>query len=176
MHARSSSSARRRAVSGTCSSYGRSTPKRRRAAAATSGQWWCSVESMSIAMRTVRPAWEYRLVSLVTWLLVLALATVLLYGLFIGGLALAGRGGDARALAGFIPDCIVLLQRMLGDSRMPRRYRAVVIALVGYLALPFDIVPDFIPVAGQLDDAVAVPLALRAVLPGAGPEMGQEVC
>jgi len=113
-------------------------------------------------------------VSLGTWLLVLALATVLLYAVFVGGLALAGRGGDARALAGFIPDCVVLLQRMLGDARMPRRYRAVVIALVGYLAFPIDIVPDFIPVAGQLDDAVVVALALRVILRAGGTEMIEE--
>src|SRR3954453_15411904 len=129
---------------------------------------------MSIAMRTVPRAGSIGPVSLVTWLLVLAAATVLLYALFLGGLVLAGRSGDARAVAGFIPDCIVLLQRMLGDERMPRRYRAVVVALLGYLALPFDIVPDFIPVAGQLDDAVVVALALRAILRGGGPEMVQE--
>ena len=109
--------------------------------------------------------------SLLTWLLVLALATLVLYGLFVGVLVLVGRSSDARALAGFIPDCIVLLRRMLGDSRMPRRYRAVVVALVGYLALPFDIVPDFIPVAGQLDDAVVVALALRVILRAGGNEM-----
>src|SRR3954453_20144347 len=129
---------------------------------------------MSIAMRTVPRAGSIGPVSLVTWLLVLAAATVLLYAIFLGGLVLFGRRGDARAVAGFIPDCIVLLQRMLGDERMPRRYRAVVVALLGYPALPFDIVPDFIPVAGQLDDAVVVALALRAILRGGGPEMVQE--
>jgi uncharacterized membrane protein YkvA (DUF1232 family) len=108
------------------------------------------------------------------WLLFLALAAVIVYGLFVAGLVVAGRRTDARALAGFIPDCIVLFQRLLGDPRMPRRYRAVVVALLGYLALPFDVVPDFIPVAGQLDDAVVVALALRAILRGAGFEMIEE--
>jgi uncharacterized membrane protein YkvA (DUF1232 family) len=111
---------------------------------------------------------------LVQWLLILAGATIVLYAAFVGILALAGRGTDARAVAGFVPDCIVLFQRMLGDSRMPRRYRAIVVALLGYLALPFDVVPDFIPVAGQLDDAVVVALTLRAILRGGGPEMVQE--
>jgi uncharacterized membrane protein YkvA (DUF1232 family) len=108
------------------------------------------------------------------WLLFLGLAALIVYGIFVGGLALAGRSADARALAGFIPDCIVLFRRLLGDSRMPRRYRALIVALLGYLALPFDVVPDFIPVAGQLDDAVVVALALRAILRGSGPEMIEE--
>ena len=46
-------------------------------------------------------------------------------------------------------------------------------ALVGYLALPFDLVPDFIPVAGYLDDALLVALTLRAVLRGTGGELEQ---
>jgi uncharacterized membrane protein YkvA (DUF1232 family) len=108
------------------------------------------------------------------WLLYLALAAVILYVLFVAVLALAGRKTDARAVAGFVPDCVVLFQRLLGDSRMPRRYRAVVVALLGYLALPFDVVPDFIPVAGQLDDAVVVAIALRAILRGGGPQMIEE--
>ena len=108
------------------------------------------------------------------WLLYAGLALVVVYGLFIGGLALAGRGADARAVASFIPDCIVLFHRLLRDPRMPRRYRALVIALLGYLALPIDVVPDFIPIAGQLDDAIVVALALRAILRAGGPEMLEE--
>src|SRR3954453_19265744 len=62
-----------------------------------------------------------RMLSLPHWLLFLALATAVVYAGFVGGLALAGRRNDARALAGFIPDCIVLFRRLLGDSRLPRR-------------------------------------------------------
>ncbi len=108
------------------------------------------------------------------WALFLGLAVVVVYGIFVGGLALAGRSADARAVAGFVPDCIVLFQRLLGDSRMPRRYRAIVVALLGYLALPFDVIPDVIPVAGQLDDAVVVVLTLRAILRAGGLEMIEE--
>jgi uncharacterized membrane protein YkvA (DUF1232 family) len=108
------------------------------------------------------------------WLLFLGLAAVIVYGIFVGGLALAGRSADARALAGFIPDCVVLFKRLLGDPRMPRRHKAMLVALLGYLALPFDVVPDFIPVAGQLDDALVVALTLRAILRDGGPEMVEE--
>ena len=108
------------------------------------------------------------------WLLVAGLAGVGLYGALIGGLALAGPSGAARAVAGFVPDCVVLFRRLLGDPRTSRRQRALLVALLGYLALPFDVVPDFIPVAGHLDDAVAVALALRVVLRGSGPELLRE--
>jgi len=108
------------------------------------------------------------------WVLFLGLAVVVVYGTFVAGLALAGRRSDARAVAGFVPDCIILFKRMLGDPRMPRRYRAVVVAMLGYLALPVDVIPDFIPVAGQFDDAVVVVLALRAVLRGGGVDMLEE--
>ena len=42
----------------------------------------------------------------------------------------------------------------------------MLVALAGYLALPFDLVPDFIPVAGQLDDVVIVAFVLRSFLRG----------
>jgi uncharacterized membrane protein YkvA (DUF1232 family) len=89
----------------------------------------------------------------------------------VGALAWAGRGSEARALAGFIPDCIVLFRRLLADRRVPRRRKFAVVALFGYLALPFDLVPDFIPVAGQLDDALAVALVLRFLLRSGRPEL-----
>jgi uncharacterized membrane protein YkvA (DUF1232 family) len=55
----------------------------------------------------------------------------------------------------------VLVTRLARDPRVPRRRKLLLLGLVGYLALPFDLVPDFIPVAGQLDDAIIVALVLR---------------
>ena len=79
--------------------------------------------------------------------------------------------GRARALAEFVPDCVVLFRRLLADPRVPRSRKLAVVLLVGYLAMPFDLVPDFIPVIGLLDDALLVALVLRIVVRGAGPEV-----
>jgi uncharacterized membrane protein YkvA (DUF1232 family) len=62
-----------------------------------------------------------------------------------------------------VPDCVVLFSRLLRDKRLPRHHKLLVGALIPYLAMPFDLVPDFIPVAGQLDDAVLVAFVLRRV-------------
>lgn len=102
------------------------------------------------------------------WLLIAVACAVVVYVAFVVVLMLAGRRRDARALAGFIPDCIVLGKRLLGDARVPRRRKILLGALIGYLVLPIDIVPDFVPVVGQLDDVIIAALVLRAVLRGTG--------
>lgn len=108
------------------------------------------------------------------WLLIAAFSTLVLYSAFIAWLLIAGRRQDARALAGFIPDCLVLFRRLLTDERVPRRRKALLVAMIVYLAMPFDLVPDFIPVAGQLDDAIIATVALRLVLRGGGADLIRE--
>lgn len=112
--------------------------------------------------------------STLEWLLVAGAVSLALYVLFVAALFLAGRRSEARALAGFVPDCVVLFRRLLGDPRIPRRRKVVLALLVAYLAMPLDLVPDFIPVAGQLDDAIIVVLVLRSVLRSGGPELVRE--
>jgi uncharacterized membrane protein YkvA (DUF1232 family) len=97
-------------------------------------------------------------------------AVVGLYALAVLALVLVGRRGDAVAVVRLIPDCIVLVRRLTADPRVPRRHRWLLLALVAYLLVPFDIVPDFVPVAGALDDAIIVVWVLRTVLRGAGPD------
>jgi uncharacterized membrane protein YkvA (DUF1232 family) len=111
---------------------------------------------------------------LLTWTLVAVGGFLLLFAALVLALVIAGRRESARALAGFIPDCIVLCSRLLGDPRVPRRKKALLVALTGYVALPFDLVPDFIPVAGQLDDLVIVGLVLRSRLRGGGESLVRE--
>jgi uncharacterized membrane protein YkvA (DUF1232 family) len=96
------------------------------------------------------------------------------YAVFVLALVIAGRRESARALAGFIPDCIVLCSRLLREPLVPRRKKLLLVALAGYLALPFDLVPDFIPVAGQLDDVIIVALVLRSFLRGGGEPVVRE--
>ena len=106
------------------------------------------------------PAWLWALIALLVF-----------YAAAVAGLMLAGRRSDARALAGFVPDCIVLFKRLLGDPHVPRRRKLLLGAALVYLVIPLDLVPDFIPIAGQLDDAIVVALALRAI---ARPELLEE--
>jgi uncharacterized membrane protein YkvA (DUF1232 family) len=93
---------------------------------------------------------------------------------FVAVLLIAGRREHARALAGFIPDCLILVSRLMADRRVSRRRKLLLIGLLGYLALPFDLVPDFIPIAGQLDDVIIVALVLRKFLRSGGEPLVRE--
>lgn len=106
----------------------------------------------------------------------LVAAAVLLgaYLLLVVALVAAGRRTHARALAGFVPDCALLLRRLLRDPRLSRGRRALLALAVLYLLMPLDLVPDFIPVLGQADDAIVVALVLRMVLRGVGPDALRE--
>jgi len=100
--------------------------------------------------------------------------TLAMYLVFVLTLLLLGRRTDARAWAGFVPDCVILFTRLARDRRVPRRHKWLLVVLVGYLSLPFDLIPDFIPVAGALDDAILVAIVLRTVLRKAGRELVRE--
>jgi uncharacterized membrane protein YkvA (DUF1232 family) len=104
-------------------------------------------------------------------LLLGVLATLALYVAAVGALVIAGRRSDAAVVARFMPDCAVLVRRLLRDRRTPWRSRVVFGLLLAYLVSPIDLVPDFVPVAGQLDDAVLLALALRHLVRSAGPEV-----
>jgi len=73
----------------------------------------------------------------------------------------------AAEYARVAPDVVRLLRRLASDPAVPR-WRLVL--LLAYLALPFDLIPDFIPVLGYADDVIVVAWALRSVVRKAGPE------
>ena len=87
-------------------------------------------------------------------------------------LVFARRTGDParlRDVMRLVPDVVRLIQRLARDDTLPRGVRWRLSALLVYLVLPIDLVPDFIPVIGYADDAVVVALALRSVVRAAGP-------
>ncbi len=67
-----------------------------------------------------------------------------------------------------LPDVLRLLPRIARDPTLPRIVRVQLWCLLGYLALPLDLIPDFIPVIGYADDAIIVALVLRSVVRHSG--------
>jgi uncharacterized membrane protein YkvA (DUF1232 family) len=109
------------------------------------------------------------------WLGISLALVVVLWLLLVGALLAFGRKDDARELLAFIPDCVILVKRLLGDPRVPRRAKLVLVGMLGYLVLPFDLVPDFIPIAGQLDDAILVAAVLAYVVRRSGSGVVEEL-
>ena len=108
----------------------------------------------------------------VVWAVGLAVGSfAVLYLTLLVALLISGRRAHARAMSRFLPDCVVLFGPLLRDPRLARRHKLLVAGVVAYLATPFDLVPDFLPVVGQLDDAIIAALVLRRVLRGAGPQL-----
>jgi uncharacterized membrane protein YkvA (DUF1232 family) len=105
------------------------------------------------------------------WLWITALALAGVYVAAVLALFVAGRRSDARALARFVPDCARLFKRLAGDPRVPRRHKLALAVAAAYLVMPLDLVPDFIPVVGQLDDAILVAVVLRSLVRAAGPDV-----
>jgi len=69
--------------------------------------------------------------------------------------------GSLHDLAGFLPACVTTARRLRRDPRVPRRAKLAV-GFAGLWALsPIDLIPEFLPVIGPLDDVVVVALALR---------------
>jgi uncharacterized membrane protein YkvA (DUF1232 family) len=79
-------------------------------------------------------------------------------------LAVAARRlppGLSRDLMRFIPDCLVTVRRLRRDPQVPRRAKVAVVLAALWLANPIDLIPEFLPVIGPLDDVVVVAMALR---------------
>jgi uncharacterized membrane protein YkvA (DUF1232 family) len=80
-------------------------------------------------------------------------------------------GATLRDAARIVPDAIRLVHRLTRDHDLNRGVRVRLLLLLGYLALPIDLVPDFIPVLGYADDAIVIGIVLRSVIRRVGPEI-----
>jgi uncharacterized membrane protein YkvA (DUF1232 family) len=101
----------------------------------------------------------------------LAVALLLTWLLLIVALLLVRPKGAALAEAvRLLPDLLRLLRRLAADRSLPRAVRVRLWLSMAYLAMPVDVVPDFIPGLGFADDAIVVAVVLRSVVRRAGIE------
>jgi uncharacterized membrane protein YkvA (DUF1232 family) len=104
------------------------------------------------------------------WTLVGALGGLLLCWLVLMAVLWTTRPDEMRAreLLRLLPDVLRLVRRLAGDGTLPRGVRVRLWLVLAYLAVPIDLVPDFVPVLGHADDAIVVALVLRSVVRRAG--------
>jgi uncharacterized membrane protein YkvA (DUF1232 family) len=77
--------------------------------------------------------------------------------------ALRPKGVSVRELLGLIPDVLRLLRSVIGDSSAPPDVRIVLVGLLAWIVSPIDLIPEFIPVLGPIDDVVVAVVAMRYV-------------
>lgn len=97
------------------------------------------------------------------WLLGLAAAAAIWALLCIVMVLLAHRlpPGLLRDIAEFLPACVTTARRLRGSPAVPRRAKVALLVAVIWVVSPIDLLPEFLPVIGPLDDVVAVVLLLR---------------
>ncbi|MEV5937034.1 DUF1232 domain-containing protein [Streptomyces sp. NPDC052079] len=96
---------------------------------------------------------------LLAWLLVIAALLIV-----------RPRGSLLTEAIRLLPDLLRLIPRLARDPSLPRGVRVRLWLLLAYLAMPIDLVPDFIPVLGHADDVIVVAAVLRAIVRCAGPQ------
>ncbi len=108
-----------------------------------------------------------------TWLFWLGVA-VAVWALVVLALFLVGRRLAARELATLLPNLVRMCRTLLRDPRVPRGSKVLVGIAVVWFVSPIDVVPEFIPVLGPLDDAILAALVLRHLVRRAGREVVAE--
>ena len=98
-----------------------------------------------------------------SWLRVVLIASVAVVAFWALLVVLARRlpPGALRELVAFLPNCITLARRLRADPAVPRRAKVVIGLAALWVLSPIDLIPEFLPVIGPLDDVVVVALALR---------------
>ena len=77
--------------------------------------------------------------------------------------ALRPRDASLAQLVRIVPDLLRLVRDLLADRAVPGRARIALVGLLAWLVSPIDLIPEFIPVLGPLDDVVVAVLVLRYV-------------
>ncbi|MTI85148.1 MAG: DUF1232 domain-containing protein [Firmicutes bacterium] len=77
----------------------------------------------------------------------------------------------AKELIMLLPNFLKLLYRLINDERVPSQNKIILGVVIAYVLSPIDIIPDFIPLLGQLDDLLAVALVLKGMFDAAGKEV-----
>jgi uncharacterized membrane protein YkvA (DUF1232 family) len=104
-----------------------------------------------------------------TVVLTIAIGLAATYLVLLGALLVVRPKGNLLGEAlRLLPDTLRLLRRLASDRKVPGGARVRLWLLLGYLAIPIDLVPDFVPVLGYADDAIIVSLVLRSVVRRAG--------
>ncbi|HEV2686495.1 MAG TPA: DUF1232 domain-containing protein [Actinomycetota bacterium] len=104
--------------------------------------------------------------------MIIALAiAVAVWLLAIVALVFAGRRTHAKELAMLLPNLLSLLRGLIREPRVGRLDKFLLVVAVAWVASPIDLIPEFIPVLGPLDDVVVVALILRRLVKRAGPEV-----
>jgi uncharacterized membrane protein YkvA (DUF1232 family) len=107
----------------------------------------------------------------VRWLLIAGISVVVLWLLAVLVLLWLGRKTFARELMTLVPNLVRLFRGLLGDERVPRSSKALLLLGAVWLASPIDLIPEFLPGVGAMDDAVVAGLLLRHVVKRAGPDV-----
>jgi uncharacterized membrane protein YkvA (DUF1232 family) len=99
---------------------------------------------------------------------------LLVYALIVVTLVVAGRALLARELALLLPNLFRLFRGLMADERVPLRAKIVLGIGVLWIASPIDLIPEFVPVAGPLDDAIVAALVLAYVSRSVGRDVVRE--
>jgi len=87
------------------------------------------------------------------------------------GHPLAMRGMWMKEAALALPNLVKLVYRLMRDTRIPLKSKAILGAILGYMVVPIDVVPDFIPVVGQADDVLLLSYGIRHIIEVAGTDI-----
>jgi uncharacterized membrane protein YkvA (DUF1232 family) len=108
------------------------------------------------------------------WLVIALLAVVAMWLIAVVVLLWMGRKSLAKELITLLPNLLRLFRGLIGDPRVPRSSKALLFVGAFWLASPIDLIPEFLPGVGPIDDAVVAALVLRHLVKRAGPEVVHE--